>query len=86
MNASLITGLNEPYGLAVSGSDIFVANHGTGTIGEYTTSGSTVDASLVTGLSGPFGIVVTPEPASLAIMGMASVGALLLGRRRIMAK
>lgn len=86
VNASLITGLNEPYGLAVSGSDIFVANHGTGTIGEYTTSGSTVDASLVTGLSGPFGIVVTPEPASLAIMGMASVGALLFGRRRIMAK
>ena len=53
MNASLISGLNNPYGIAVSGSNLFVANyqHGNGTIGEYTTSGGTVNASLVSGLS-----------------------------------
>src|ERR1035438_10564907 len=33
------------------GQDIFVANVASGTIGEYTTSGATVNASLVSGLS-----------------------------------
>jgi hypothetical protein len=32
---------------------IFVTNNSTGTIGEYTTSGATVNASLITGLSNP---------------------------------
>ena len=35
----------------MSGSDLFVANYGNGTIGEYTTSGATVNASLVSGLN-----------------------------------
>ena len=28
VNASLVSGLNDPTGIAVSGSDLFVANHG----------------------------------------------------------
>ena len=36
--------------IALSGSDIFVANYQAGTIGEYTTSGATVNASLVFGV------------------------------------
>jgi len=56
VNASLISGLNGPLGIAISGSDLFVVN-GT-TIGEYTTSGATVNASLVSGLNGPCGIAV----------------------------
>ena len=59
MNASLVSGLNGPTGIAVSGSDLFVANYSTGTIGEYTTSGATVNASLVSGLNDPYGIAVS---------------------------
>ncbi len=40
VNASLISGLNGPWGIAVSGSNLFVANYGNSTIGEYTTSGA----------------------------------------------
>jgi len=44
VNAALITGLTNPTGIAVSGSDVFVVKAGNnsignGTIGEYTTSG-----------------------------------------------
>src|ERR1700677_2320986 len=59
VNASLITGLSNPAGIAVSGSDIFVTNLSVGgSIGEYTTTGGTVNASLVTGLNDPYGIAV----------------------------
>jgi hypothetical protein len=62
VNASLISGLNEPTGIGVSGSNLFVANYfyaaGT-TVGEYTTSGATVNASLISGLSVPFGVAVS---------------------------
>ena len=40
VNAALISGLHAPVGIAVSGSDLFVANGVT--IGAYTTSGATV--------------------------------------------
>ena len=53
IHTSLITGLNNPAGLVVSGGDIFVVNYGSGTIGEYTTAGEPVNASLVSGLNGP---------------------------------
>jgi hypothetical protein len=59
VNASLISGLNAPGIIAVSGSNLFVVNTGAGTIGEYTTSGSTVNASLISGLSEPNGIAVS---------------------------
>jgi hypothetical protein len=39
VNPALISGLSIPAGIAVSRSDLFVANIGTDTIGEYTTSG-----------------------------------------------
>ena len=35
---------------------LFVANYGSGTIGEYTTSGATINSSLVSGLSSPEGL------------------------------
>jgi hypothetical protein len=44
----------------VSGSDLFVANlAGGGTIGEYTTSGATVNPALISGLSAPSGIALS---------------------------
>jgi len=55
-----VSGLNRsPSGLAVSGGDLFVGNGYSGTIGEYTTGGATVNASLVSGLSGPEGLEVS---------------------------
>jgi hypothetical protein len=57
-NSSLVSGLDAPYGLAVSGGNLFVTNGYSGTIGEYTTSGATVNASLVTGLDNPGFITV----------------------------
>jgi hypothetical protein len=59
VNAALITGPGGPEGIALSGSDLFVANNGNGTIGEYTTSGATVNAALISGLSSPFGIALS---------------------------
>ena len=65
MNPSLVSGLSNPWGLVLSGSDLFVTNEnvggvaGSGTIGEYTTSGTTVNPSLVSGLTGPIGVAVS---------------------------
>ena len=59
MNASLVSGLSAAYGIAVSGSDMFVTNINNGTIGEYTTSGATVNASLISGLNFPQCIAVS---------------------------
>src|ERR1700722_12486039 len=53
INSSLVSGLNGPQGIAISGNDLFVVNRSTGTVGEYTTSGATVNASLISGLNSP---------------------------------
>jgi hypothetical protein len=67
--------------------DIFVTSYSAGTIGEYTTSGGTVNASMVSGLSGPGGIAVTqdvPEPTSLTLLfsALLGFGGYLFARRR----
>ena len=59
VNASLVTGLNFPFGIAAAGGDLFVANEGIGTIGEYTTSGATVNAALITVPGNAYGIAVS---------------------------
>jgi hypothetical protein len=66
VNASLISGLNEPGGIAVSGGNLFVADFGFGIIGEYNaTTGATETFALVSGLNGPAFIAVT-TPSSVA--------------------
>jgi hypothetical protein len=47
------------YSIAVSGNKLFVVDPVEGTIGEYTTSGATVNPTLITGLSFPNGIAVS---------------------------
>src|SRR5439155_1210438 len=59
LDAALVLGLHGPVGIAVSGADLFVANHAKGTIGEYTTSGATVNANLIAGLKGAEDIAVS---------------------------
>jgi hypothetical protein len=44
INTGLITGLAGASAIAVSGSDLFVTQIGNSTLGEYTTSGGTVNA------------------------------------------
>jgi len=60
VNASLVSGLSLPVGIAVSGSNIYVTEALNGTIGSYnTTSGAVVNANLVSGLNNPSGIAVS---------------------------
>lgn len=80
-NASLVSDPNGPFGIAVSGSDLFVVGLG-GSVGEYTTDGATVNASLVTGLNVPYDIaVVVPEPSTW-MMFLAGFGILILWHMR----
>ena len=84
VNASLVTGLDGPVGLAVSGGDIFVANtYPIGGIKEFTTAGAPVNTSLVTGLDFPCGVAVetVPEPSTFALLA-GGLGGWLLWRRR----
>jgi hypothetical protein len=80
VNASLITlltgypGLSGPTGIAVSGSDLFVANQTSGTIGEYTTSGATMNASLITRLTLPTGVAVSGSDLFVADLFSGTIG------------
>ncbi len=58
--------------MAISGSDIFVANSALGTVGEYTTSGATVNASLITGLTNLLDIDVKGSDLFVANNGVVS--------------
>jgi hypothetical protein len=69
----------------VFGESLFVANNFDGTIGEYTTSGATVNVSLISGLGSPFGIAVVPEPSSWALLAMGT-GVLYAVHRRMKRK
>jgi hypothetical protein len=79
-NTSLVSGLNDPFGVAVDDNDshMYVSSfYPNSIVGEYTTSGGTIDPSLIsTGLNRPFGIAVTesvPEPSSLVLLAAGIV-------------
>jgi hypothetical protein len=57
VNPSLISGLLNPSGVAVSGSNVFVTYDNS--VAEFTTSGVLVNPSLISGLDTPLGIAVS---------------------------
>jgi hypothetical protein len=69
VNPALITGLNDPLGIAVSGGNLFVANAFAGTIEEYTTSGVPVNRALISGLLGPGAIAVSGGNLFIGVSG-----------------
>jgi hypothetical protein len=79
-NSSLISSLSDPVGIAISGSDLFSLNISSGTIGEYTTSGTVVKASLVTGLNeSPSGIAISGSELFVANAGNGTISEFTLG-------
>ena len=74
---SWVSGLSNPLGIAVSGSNLFVANHASGTIGEYDiTTGQAVNMTLVSGLgaNNPQGIVVSGSDLFVANLASGTIG------------
>src|SRR5947209_13535320 len=53
---------------------IFATNTFIGTIGEYTTSGVTVNPALISGLSGPLGIAVSGSDLFVVNAGNGTIG------------
>jgi hypothetical protein len=73
VNPSLITeGLNAPFAISVSGSNLFVSNDVGQSVGEYTTSGATVNASLITGL--PYSVANAVSGSTLFVGSHGTVG------------
>ena len=70
--------MNSPTGIAVSGNDLFIASFSSQehsyVIGEYTTSGSTVNASLITGFDASQGIAISGNNLFVSNTGDGTVG------------
>lgn len=83
MNPALISGLDFPRDIAISGSNLFIVKAdllpGFGTIGQYTTSGDTVNPDLISGLSFPSGIAVVPTVPEPGILSLTLFGVVLAG-------
>ena len=56
------------------GGNVYVTNWTTGTIGEYTTSGGTVNATLISGLSNPDGVAVSGSDLFVVNPGNGTIG------------
>jgi WD40 repeat protein len=63
IKANFITGLSYPWQIAIVGDKLFVANGGSGTIGEYNAkTGKQINSAFISGLSLPFGLVAKSQP------------------------
>jgi len=75
VNASLVTGLGNPYGIAISGSNLYVANYNNGTIAVYNANtGAVVNAALVTGLGGPDALAISGPNVYVANYDSNTIG------------
>jgi len=68
INSTLVSGLNHPTQVAVSGTDLFV-RQGNGTIGAYTTSGAAINSSLISSV----GIFAIGQGNIYTIHGLANL-------------
>jgi WD40 repeat protein len=60
INENFITGLDAPWGLALSGNILFVTNADSGTVGKYdATTGGAINAGFITGLDEPLPVAVS---------------------------
>ena len=75
----IITGLNDPRGIAGAGTNLFVANFGTDQILNYNTSGTLLGAFSITD---PIALAYTsiPEPSTIAL-AILGITVFLAGRR-----
>ena len=72
---NLVTGLNAPQGIVVSGGDLWIANTGSDTIGDYNAiTGAVVNSSLVSGLNSPYAIAVSGGDLWVANHGSGTIG------------
>ena len=74
LNASLISGVNDPLDIAINGGNLYIASRGSGTVGEYTESGTAVNASLISGLNEPVGVDIVGGDLYVSSFGSESVG------------
>ena len=80
INPALISGLQHPESITISGNDLYVVNYSGGTVGEYLTNGTSVNPTLISGLYQPQSVAVNvPEPSSLALLMFLGV---TVGARR----
>ena len=67
---TIITGLNSPAGLALSGNTLFVSNALNGTVGTYNaTTGAPINSSFITGLGSAFGLALSGNTLFVANSG-----------------
>src|SRR5206468_737187 len=75
INATLVSGLTQPNGIAVSGGNLFVTNFAIGTIGKYdAATGATINASLVSGLIHPTSVAVSGGNLFVTSVAGGSIG------------
>jgi len=75
INSTLVTGQSNPYGLALSGNNLYVVNYISGGVGEYNaTTGSPINANFITGLHGPSAIAISGNDLFVANAGGNTVG------------
>jgi hypothetical protein len=74
LSAPLVSNLDQPNSIAISGSDLYVVSQNLDTVGEYTTTGTTVNASLVSGLTDPMGIAVSGSDLFVIDQGGSAIG------------
>lgn len=71
---ALISGLNVPYDILSSGGNLFIASPGSGTIGEYTSTGAAVNTALISGLNQPYGFAISGSNIFVANYGSGTIG------------
>jgi hypothetical protein len=74
INTNLVTGLDEPQGIALNDTNLFVANYGNPTIGEYTLFGATNNARLIIDFYGPEGIAISGTNLFVANYSLGTIG------------